>query len=175
MVCLFLSLCSWHLFTPNTLSPKNTSASTRRPQVSRDWLGIVSGASVGPLPLLWAALQLDKSCRCRRGKANYHSLECRPGHAAELCDVHSSPAVVILMLWLQRSGSAPSRPAWLPNTFEHKINFLNTSTGCVRGHPVDLKDVGQGCLGNWWLSSLPEMTDNSRDRIPRTPLLKSGS
>lgn len=35
--------------------------------------------------------------------------------------------------------------------------------------------MGQGCLGNGLLSSLPEMTDNSGNRIPRTFLLKSGS
>lgn len=57
-----------------------------------------------------------------------------------------SAAVVILMLQLQSGGSAPSRSVWLPNTFEHdKINFLDTSTGWVRGHPADfIKGCGAG-------------------------------
>lgn len=53
--------------------------------------------------------------------------------------------------------------------FKHQLRVCERTPSCLKRH------VGQGCLGNWLLSSLPKMTDNSGDRIPGTFLLKLGS
>lgn len=77
----------------------------------------------------------------KRKTANYYLLGYCLGQGVELCKVHCSATAVILMLQLEKSGAAPGGAGWLPNTSEHKINFLNTSTGCVRGHPADLEEM----------------------------------